>query len=161
MSGVQAVLFRVVAAALAVSLISAVPLKNAAERVVRTACGALLLLVLLGPLLRLRDVDPARYLERFQIDGSVIDGALQEGRQRAGALITEQTAAYIWDKAEALGAEARAEVTLAALSEHYQYPYAAVLTGRWTPEQKRELSDYLSQTLGIPPERQTWREAAS
>ena len=161
MSGVQAVLFRVVAAALAVSLITAVPLKNAAERVIRTACGALLLIVLLGPLLRLRDIDPAQYLERFQIDENMIDGALLESRQRAGALITEQTAAYIWDKAEALGAEVRVEVTLASLSEHYSYPYAVTLTGSWTEAQRRALSAYISQTLGIPPERQTWREAAS
>ena len=161
MRQMQDVLFRVVAAALAFSLISAIPLKRTFRRIVNAACGALLLMILLGPLLRLRAVDPEAYLKQFRLEDGLIDEAMEDGRNRTGALITEQTCAYILDKAAALGAEVKVEVTLAALSEHYQYPYAAVLTGRWTPEQKRELSDYLSQTLGIPPERQKWEEAAS
>ncbi len=117
--------------------------------------------MLLGPLLRLRSIDPEDYLKRYQPDEALIDEAVQDGQNRAEALITEQTCAYILDKAAALGAEVQAEVTLAALSEHYAYPWAVTITGRWTQAQRRALSDYIAQTLGIPPERQTWEEAAS
>ena len=161
MSGVQEYLFRVVAAALAVSLITAIPLKRSVKRVICAGCGALLLLTLLRPMLLLREIDPRQYLSRFEPDREMIDGAIRDGQTRARALITEQTEAYIWDKAAALGAEVRAEVTLAALSEHYSYPYAVTLTGRWTAAQRQALSEYISQTLGIPPERQTWREGSS
>ena len=161
MIAVQNALFRVVAAALAVSLISVIPMKRSLRRVISTGCGALLLLTVLTPLLRLRDVDPRDYLSQYEIDDSMIDEAMRDGQTRAQALITEQTEAYIWDKAAALGAEVRAQVTLAALSEHYSYPYAVTLTGRWTAAQRQALSDYIAQTLGIPPERQTWREGTS
>ena len=161
MIAVQNALFRVVAAALAVSLISVIPMKRSLRRVISAGCGALLLLTVLTPLLRLRDVDPRDYLSQFEIDDSLIDGALRDGQTRARALIKEQTEAYIWDKAAAMGAEVRAQVTLAALSEHYSYPYAVTLTGRWTASQRQALSGYIAQTLGIPPERQTWREGSS
>ena len=161
MSQIQAILFRVTAAVIAVSLLQAIPLKRSVRRVIGTACGAVLLLLLLEPLLRLRAVDPEDYLKRFRLDEGLIDEAVQDGQTQAGALIKEQTCAYILDKAAALGAQVRAEVTLAALSEHYQYPYAVTVAGRWTAAQQRELSDYISHTLGIPPERQTWRKEAS
>ena len=161
MIAVQNALFRVVAAALAVSLINVIPVKRSIRRVICAGCGAFLLLTVLTPLLRLQDVEPKDYLSQFQIDEALIDDALQDGQTRAQALITEQTEAYIWDKAAALGAEVRAKITLAALSEHYSYPYAVTLTGRWTPAQRQALSDYIAQTLGIPPERQTRREGSS
>ena len=161
MIAVQNALFRIVAAALAVSLINVIPMKQSLRRVIRAGCGALLLLTVLTPLLRLRNVDPKDYLSQFQIDDSMIDEAVRDGQTRAQALITGQTEAYIWDKAAALGAEVRAKVTLAALSEHYSYPYAVTLRGRWTAAQRQALSDYIAQTLGIPPERQTWREGSS
>lgn len=161
MIAVQNALFRVVTAALAVSLINVIPMKRSLRRVISAGCGALLLLTVLTPLLRLRDVDPRDYLSQYEIDESMIDEAMRDGQTRARALIKEQTEAYIWDKAAALGAEVRAQVTLAALSEHYSYPYAVTLTGRWTASQRQALSDYIAQTLGIPPERQTWREGSS
>lgn len=161
MNQLQTILFRVVTAALALGLISVIPLKRGVRRVVNTACGALLLLVLLDPALKLRRIDPEEYLKRFQPDESMIGEAMRESREQTQKLITGQTAAYILDKAAALGAQVQAEVTLAALSEHYQYPYAVRLTGRWTEAQRWALSEYISQTLGIPPERQTWEEAAS
>ena len=158
MNEMQTVLFRIIVLSLAVGLISAVPVKKSMRRVISAGCGALLLIALLGPLLSVREIDPGQYLERFQMDEDLIDEAVRDGQAQTGALIKEQTEEYILQRAGALGAEVRAEVTLAALSEHYQYPYAVTLTGRWTQEQRQELTAYLSQTLGIPPERQTWRE---
>ena len=161
MNQLQTILFRIVAAALALSLISAIPLRRSVRRIVNTACGAVLLLALLGPVLKLKGVDPKAYLKRLQPDESFIDEAMEDSRTQTQALITERTSAYILDKAAALGADVQAEVTLAALSDHYQYPCAVRLTGRWSEAQRRALSDYISQTLGIPPERQTWEESAS
>ena len=158
MNEMQSVLFRIVVLSLAVGLISAVPVKRSTRRVITAGCGALLLIALLGPLLSAREIDLDQYLQQFRMDEDLIDEAIRDGQTQTGALIKQQTAEYILQRAGALGADVRAEVTLAALSEHYQYPYVVTLTGRWTQEQRRELSAYLSQTLGIPPERQTWRE---
>ena len=154
-------LLRVVAAALTVSLLCALPVKRSLRRVISACCGALLLLTLMEPILSLRSIDPERFLRQYSIDEQFIQDAVQAEQKKTEALITRQTAAYILDKAAALGAEVQVEVTLAALSESYSYPYALTLTGRWTPQQQRELSAYIAQTLGVPPERQTWREGSS
>lgn len=49
----------------------------------------------------------------------------------------------------------RADVTLT--EEEYPQPWSATLTGTLDPEQVRALSEFLSQSLGIPTERQTWK----
>ena len=154
-------LLRVIAAALTVSLLDLLPVKKSLRRIISAGCGALLLLTLMEPVLTLRDVDPEKFLSQYRMDERMINDAVQAEQKKTEALITEQTEAYILDKAASLGARVRVEVTLAALSESYSYPYALTLTGRWTPRQQRELSAYLSTTLGIPPERQTWREGPS
>ena len=41
--------------------------------------------------------------------------------------------------------------------EEYPQPWSATLTGTLDPEQVRALSEFLSQSLGIPTERQTWK----
>ena len=41
--------------------------------------------------------------------------------------------------------------------EEYPQPWSATLTGTLDPEQVRALSKFLSQSLGIPTERQTWK----
>ena len=58
-------------------------------------------------------------------------------------------------QAEALGMLVRADVTLT--EEEYPQPWSATLTGTLDPEQVRALSEFLSQSLGIPTERQTWK----
>ena len=57
-------------------------------------------------------------------------------------LIRENTERTIEKQAEALGMLVRADVTL---------------TGTLDPEQVRALSEFLSQSLCIPTERQTWK----
>ena len=70
-------------------------------------------------------------------------------------LIRENTERTIEKQAEALGMLVRADVTLT--EEEYPQPWSATLTGTLDPEQVRALSEFLSQSLGIPTERQTWK----
>ena len=70
-------------------------------------------------------------------------------------LIRENTERTIEKQAEALGMLVRADVTLTG--EEYPQPWSATLTGTLDPEQVRALSEFLSQSLGIPTERQTWK----
>ena len=158
MRAVQGYLFAAVAAALAVSMLRTVPQNRSVRRIADLLGGIIVLLVLLRPLIRLRVGDLGDYLARFRPDEAMIDSAVQAGQSESARLISEQTAAYILDKAQDLGARLEVQVELAELSEHYHYPCAVTLRGGWSAEQKRALADYISQTLGIPEERQIWQE---
>lgn len=70
-------------------------------------------------------------------------------------LVRENTERTIEKQAEALGMLVRADVTLT--EEKYPQPWSATLTGTLDPEQVRALSEFLSQSLGIPTERQMWK----
>ncbi len=156
MSAVRDYLFAIVATALAVSLISSFPQRKSIRQVV-TLCGGLILLIcLLRPVIYLKFGDLQDFLSQYEVDESLISQVLEDGQNETARLITAQTEEYILDKAAQLGASVEAEVTLSALSDSYQYPYSVTLRGRWTPAQKENLTQYISQTLGIPEERQIW-----
>lgn len=76
------------------------------------------------------------------------------GERETAELIERQTAAYIWDKADALGLSVTAEVRVEKGPEGLLLPVSAVLTGAYS----EELSAYLERELGIPRERQVWHE---
>lgn len=158
MNEIKDFLFGVVAASFLVSLVCAFPQRKSIKRAL-TLCGGLFLLItLVRPILSFRFGDMQAYFQQYQVDESLISDALEEGQNESARLITEQTEEYILDKAAELGANVIPEVTLAALSENYQYPYSVTLRGRWTQAQQQELTTYISQTLGIPEERQIWSE---
>ena len=156
MGQLRSYLLALTAAAFLVSLAQALPIKGAARRMVRLACGLFLCLVLLGPLLRLRFGDLRAYLDRFSLPEAGSEAVEAENQRLAGQIIKEQTETYILDKAGELGAEVTVEVGLRALSPHYSYPDTVTVTGLLTAAQRAELSAYISDFLDIPGERQTW-----
>lgn len=158
MSGIRGYLLGIVAASFLVSLVCAFPQTKGIKRVLTLCGGLFLLLTLVRPVLAFRVGDLRSYLDQYSLDDSVISQALEDGQNESARLITEQTSEYILDKAAELGASITPEVTLASLSESYQYPYSVTIKGQWTPRQRQELTTYISQTLGIPEERQIWSE---
>ena len=158
MSEVRNYLFSIVAASFLVSIVCSFPQKRGVKRTLTLCGGLFLLLTLVRPILSFRFGDLSKYLDQYQVDESVIHDALEAGQNESARLITQQTEEYILDKAAELGASVSPEITLAALGENYQYPHSVTITGQWTPQQKQELTVYISQTLGIPEERQLWSE---
>lgn len=151
-------LLSAVASAFLVSLLSAFPQRKSIRRIVTLCGGIFLLLTLVRPLLQLRFGDLEDYFSQFQPEEAVIDGAVAEGEKESARLITERTREYILDKAGTLGAAISVEVTLRTLTGAYQYPYSVTITGDWTEEQRRALTEYMAGTLGIPEERQLWNK---
>ena len=154
-------LFSVIAAAILVSLFSALPQKKGISKVLRLCCALFLFAALLKPLMNLELDDPKQWLSKYQPDEEMISRAVADREKETAVLITRQTEEYILDKAEELGFSPSVEISLAALSEHYQYPYSVTLHGQWTQGQKEALSQYIAQTLGIPEERQIWNDPES
>ena len=59
------------------------------------------------------------------------------------------------DKAEECGASVQVEVET-RVTEVYPIPWRAVIRGSLTARQRNMLSQYMTQELGIPEERQEW-----
>ena len=116
--------------------------------------GLLLLAALLQPVLRTD-------LERLRLDFSDYRAAIEEraeeldagGKEELAAIIAGRTAAYISDKADALGLAVTVRVQTEP-EEGIPIPVSAELTGPYS----RELADWIAGELGIPAERQGWHE---
>jgi len=75
-------------------------------------------------------------------------------------IISERSAAYIWDKAESVGlVDLYIQVETARHPEGFLYPYKVWLEGVPTEEQRRTVEAYLTEVFGIPVERQIWSVA--
>ncbi len=68
------------------------------------------------------------------------------------AIIKSETEAYILDKAQALGAEVAADITL----DSSHIPISVLIRGKIGHREKEQLSDILETDLGIPKEDQIW-----
>jgi len=74
-------------------------------------------------------------------------------------LIAQKVGAYIVDKGSALGCQvSAAQVTVAEDGSGWPVPWSAEITGTWTGEQQRALRQAVEADLGIPRERQSFRE---
>ena len=118
--------------------------------------GLLLLAALLQPALktdlgRLR-LDFSDYEKAIETRAEELDAA---GKDELAFIIAEQTAAYISDKADALGLRVAARVeTEPGADGETPLPASVDLTGPYS----RELADWIAVELGIPAERQVWHE---
>ena len=160
MEAIRSYLTAVVAVSMIAVLASALAHGSRMERVVRFAAGLLALLVCVTPLLRLDARTLTDVLEQAEraldYDASGTDRTRQDMlREGALDLIYNPARTAFLLQAEALGMLVRADVTLT--EEEYPQPWSATLTGTLDPEQIRALSEFLSQSLGIPTERQTWK----
>ena len=117
--------------------------------------GLILLVALLRPVL-------GADLERLHLDLGDYERAIEErqeelasaGNAELKALIESQTAAYISDKANALGLEVTVRVEAEAGADGIPVPAAADIQGA----RSEELASYMENELGIPRERQVWHE---
>ena len=78
----------------------------------------------------------------------------RQGEDALAALIAERTASYIWDKGAALGLEVKANVETRTGEAGLPVPERVELEGPYS----KELADYITHELNIPPERQVWNE---
>jgi len=126
------------------------------QKVCKLAGSLLLLLVTVGPILRLDQQDWERIL---QWDTQVMEEAKQGLEERNNlmyeSIIEEETEAYILDKADALGVECQVEVVVQWEDEIPQ-PWSACVTGTWTQAQQEALAGVLEEDLGIPRQRQSF-----
>lgn len=149
-------LLGVTAVALAVSLAQALTPEGTVKKVGRLVGGLVLLLAAVRPLMGWEGA-PLGGLS-LSPDPAAVEEAAQSGTQVMKTLIAQKAGAYIVDKGQSLGFSCSAEVTVAEDSAGWPIPWEATVSGEWTQAQKKALSQAVEDELGIPAQRQSFRE---
>lgn len=149
-------LLGVTAAALAVALAQALTPEGTVKRVGRLVGGLLLLLAATRPLLGAPFPD-WRELEALS-PAMTAEEAGESGQEVMRSLIAQKAGAYIVDKGQSLGLQCEARVGVAQDGSGWPVPWEAEISGTWTAEQKKALSRAVEEDLGIPAQRQSFRE---
>ena len=96
-------LFSLTAAALLSALVLALVPEGSVRRTVQLGCGLLLALTALSPLLKLDYDAIAKQIAEIRLDTETArTGVEVQNRELQARIISEQAAAYIWDKADSL-----------------------------------------------------------
>lgn len=127
-------------------------------KALKLLCGIFLMAAVLRPLGSLTLPDLDTWLESWDREAEaaarVGEDYLQAQKRQ---VISQRLEAYILDKAEQLGAQLTAKVTL----DGQDCPEAVTLEGTWSQTQQEQLRQLLETELGIPKERQQWQESGS
>lgn len=145
--------FAVTAVSLLTSMAQTLVPEGTLRRIAAFVGGTLLLVVLVRPMGQLSFA--ALSAERGDLSAQIEQEERALRRQSGQALcacIEERTAAYIEDKAAALGIVCTAKVTARQTADGVYLPDSAVLS---CPPSER-LSAYMADELGIPRERQVY-----
>ena len=152
MSLLKTWLFGVIAAAMALSILYALVPKGALLTIAKCTGGLIMLLVVVRPL------DPAalhiRYEEWDRLIGQQTEAYTAENQQKMEAIIQKETAAYISEKAAALGLSCNPEVTC---RQQDGVPFPAEVT--LDIPKNAALSKIIAADLDIGEEAQHWLAA--
>lgn len=133
------------------------PAKGTVGNVMKLLRGIFMVLCLIQPLTDLSLDSWQDYWKDFRDEGTYFAAQGETSSRNAmAAIITERTQTYIQDKAASLGADIAAEVFLSA--DAIPVPCGVTVTGDLSPYAKAELSDYITDELGIPREAQIWQQ---
>ena len=129
------------------------------KKAARLVCGLALALALISPL---QEPDMSSYsleLSRYRALLEEKEQAVSQTNSRLErAIIEEECAAYILDKAQVLGLDAESVTVGVKWGDEQQlwYPYEAKLDIRGDSDAAARLSRVIESELGIPAERQDW-----
>ena len=157
MNSIKSYLLHVASAGFLLSLILAVIPKGRVQQIAKFVGGLVLILTVITPVMKLDTDDLARSISRFHMTAQQDRTGIEiSNRNILAQLIKDQCQTYISDKAEALGFEVSAEITLSEEGD-YPYPVSVVLRTDASQKERDHLENIIVQDLGIPPERQEWK----
>ena len=160
MGFVRTWLLGVTAAALVLALAEALAPEGSVKKVCRLAGGMALLLAAAGPVLDALDGTAlTRAVEGWRDRSQQYEQELEERNEQLYlAIIEEETAAYVMDKAREFGFECDVEVTFGYGENGVPCPWEVTARGEWTPERRAQMERLLEEELGVPAQRQHYEE---
>ncbi len=156
MDGLSEYLLGVCAAALICAVVTGLLGKKGSMGTgIKFVCGCFMLLTVLSPLtgLQLRGVNYMFTDVSAEAD-TLRESGENSARNQLTAIITEQTQAYILDKAEDLGASITVQVQCSV--DELPVPSSVQISGTVSPYAKKRLTDIITEDLGIRKEELTW-----
>ena len=155
MESLRTWLSSIVAVTLLIAMAESLVPEGTMRRVAGFTGGLVLLLALVRPVLAGGLPDLTLETEKWTAAIEEEQASLsRQGEDALAALIAERTASYIWDKGAALGLEVKANVETRTGEAGLPVPQRVELGGPYS----KELADYITHELNIPPERQVWNE---
>lgn len=155
MESLRTWLSSIVAVTLLIAMAESLVPEGTIRRVAGFTGGLVLLLALVRPVLAGGLPDLTLETEKWTAAIEEEQASLsRQGEDALAALIAERTASYIWDKGAALGLEVKANVETRTGEAGLPVPERVELEGPYS----KELADYITHELNIPPERQVWNE---
>lgn len=155
MESLRTWLSSIVAVTLLIAMAESLVPEGTMRRVAGFTGGLVLLLALVRPVLAGGLPDLTLETEKWTAAIEEQQASLsRQGEDALAALIAERTASYIWDKGAALGLEVKANVETRTGEAGLPVPQRVELEGPYS----KELADYITHELNIPPERQVWNE---
>ena len=145
-------LLRIVAAALLLGAAGQLVRGKRGKQMLRLCGGLCMALVVLAPLPGLASLAGSNSLSDALLASEPAAENLAQVREELGKLISQQTEAYILDKARSLG------VSLEALGDYYLRPSAVTIRGAVTPAQQQALAQWLQENLALTGGQVTWEE---
>lgn len=155
MESIREYLVSVTAAALICGIATKLISKGLPGSVVKLIAGIIMALAVVSPLVNIHFGDLENYTLDIQAEGEAISAEGENSAREAMAqIISEETAAYILDKAEELSATLSVQVTLS--EDAYPVPEGVRLEGSVSPYAKSVLEEYITTNLGIEAEEIEW-----
>ena len=156
MNAVARYLMTLVCGGILVSLVLAIGGNSGSGAHIRKMlCGMFMALIAISPL---RSFDFSDLDNPWHDYSAMAQSASSSGISQATdtmiSIISEQSEAYILDKAEALGVSVNVDIEVDR--ESFQ-PVFATITGRVTPYEKEMISGFLTEDLLIERSAQQWR----
>ena len=106
-------------------------------------------------MVQLDELDLAGWIGACRAEAALAAVQLEETDEQLMAdIIAEETAAYIEEKAAAMGVKCRALVICRQAEEGFPLPASVTVLGGLTEAQRRMLSGVIAADLAIPAERQ-------
>ena len=135
--------------------------KGRARAATGLVTGLVVIVALIAPVMEFDYLAYASSFEEFETSLYTRNQEMMIAQESLQArIISQRSAAYIWDKAESAGLlDLDIRVETAIRGDGRIYPYAVWLDGTYTAEQRRTIEAYLTETFGIPVERQMWSVA--
>ena len=153
-------LMGVTCAAMILALAEGLSPAGGPKRAARLAGGLLLLLAVVKPLVSLDGSALTRAMTEYRLDAEFSAQALEEENKTLMMDIIEaQTAAYIQDKAAALGITCTVQVEADEAAE-YPIPKVVTITGELSREE-RALTEQIEADFAIPADRQYYESGGA
>jgi len=155
MESIRQYILSVVAVSVVCSIVNRIVGKGTSfGPIIRLTCGLFVALTALSHWVEFDLRDPGLFYEDYYAQAQVISQSAQVAAdQSVAAIITDQTQAYILDKAISQGLDISVAVQL---DESGKIPYSVKITGDVSPYDQSVLKRYIADTLAIPEERQLW-----